>query len=232
MITDKEKTIQIRCKGAIDLELEELHPFQGDLKELSKENYNKLRKQILSLGFSEPMSVWKADDGRWMIINAHQRHRVLSEMKRSEGYNIPKIPCSIIEAKSEHEAKKKVLALTSQFGEMTKDGLFEFASLNNIGLDELNDFRFPEIDFEEFKDEFFDNVEGLSDNFIDPDVEFSKEIDENNDFLVFVFKDKEEFKKACEKYNVQRVQFNLSSNNSESFHTFGVGRILDGEKIL
>ena len=153
----ENKIIQIRCKGAIDLDIDELHPFQGDLKELSKENYNKLRHQILTLGFSEPMSIWKDPiTDKWMIINAHQRHRVLTELRNSEGYDIPKIPCSIVYAESELEAKKKVLSLTSQFGEITKDGLFQFASSNNIDLQTIEEFRFPEISMPEFKAEFFD----------------------------------------------------------------------------
>jgi hypothetical protein len=150
------KEIEIKCKGAIELDIDEVHPFQGDLKQLTKENYNKLRKQILELGFSEPMSVWKSPEDKWMILNAHQRHRVLTELRRAEGYHIPKIPCSIVEASSEYEAKKKVLALTSQFGEITSQGLFEFASLNNIDLPTLEDFRFPEIDMDIFKKDFFD----------------------------------------------------------------------------
>ena len=166
------KTIEIKCKGAIELEIDQIQPFQGDLKTLSKENYDKLRKQILELGFSEPASVWKDDKGIWRAINCHQRLRVLKEMRQSEGYVIPKIPCSIVEAKTEREAKKKVLALTSQFGEITKEGLYEFASLNDIGLDDLENYRFPEIDFGSFKDEFFDMPieEGKTDDDAVPDI--------------------------------------------------------------
>jgi len=150
------KEIRIACTGAATLELEQIEPFQGNLKDLSKENYNKLRKQILELGFSEPMSVWKTPEGKYMAINCHQRLRVLTEMKRAEGFKIPRLPVSFIEAETEHEAKKKILALTSQFGELTSAGLFEFASLNNIDLPTLEDFRFPEINMDNFKAEFFD----------------------------------------------------------------------------
>ncbi len=230
-MSDKLKEIQIKCKGSMTLELEQLEPFQGSLKDLSKENYNKLRKQIIDLGFSEPICVWK-NEGKYNILNGHQRVRVLQEMKRSEGFKVPRLPVVEVEAASEHEAKKKVLSLTSQFGEISSDSLFEFASLNNIDLPTLEDFRFPEIDMDEFKSEFFDGEEKPSEDPVDPDVEFAKEIDEENDFIVFVFKDKNDFKQACEKYGVSRVQFNLSSNGSESFHTFGVGRVLDGEKLL
>jgi len=54
---------------------------------------------------------------------------------------------------------------------MSSSSLFEFASLNNIDLPTLEDFRFPEIDMDKFKDEFFnDPVEGLTDEDEVPEV--------------------------------------------------------------
>jgi DNA modification methylase len=157
------KEVQIKCKGSMTLELEQLEPFQGNLKDLSKENYNKLRKQIIELGFSEPICVWK-NEGKYNILNGHQRVRVLTEMKKAEGWKVPRLPVVEVEAATEFEAKKKVLSLTSQYGALSNESLFEFASLNNIDLPTLEDFRFPEIDLDKFKAEFFDEpVEGLTD---------------------------------------------------------------------
>lgn len=159
-MNDRLKEIQIKCKGSMTLELEQLTPFQGGLKDLSKENYDKLRKQILELGFSEPICVWKDESGPrpvYNILNGHQRVRVLSEMKRSEGYKVPRLPVVEVEAESEFEAKKKVLSLTSQFGEITNESLFEFASIANIDLPTLKDFRFPELDMKKFEQSFFED---------------------------------------------------------------------------
>ena len=146
----------IRCSGADVLDLEQIDPLQGDLKTLSDSNYKKLRKQILDLGFSSPFHVWK-NDGHYWCIDGHQRHYVLSNMKKAEGYYVPKLPVVFVEAANEYQAKKKVLAMTSQFGTMTGDSLFDFANINNISLPELEDFRFPEIDMaslvpDEFKE--------------------------------------------------------------------------------
>lgn len=173
---DKLKEIQIKCQGAATLELEQIEPFQGNLKELSKGDYNKLRKQIIELGFSEPIGVWK-HEGKYKCISGHQRVRVLTELKRSEGYKIPRIPVSFIEAETEHEAKKKILAMAAQFGALTGQGLFEFASLNNIDLPTLEDFRFPEINIDNFKAEFFDMP-------LESDKDGAKELNES-DFSEF-----------------------------------------------
>lgn len=164
-------SIQIKCKGADALYIDQLEPFQGNLKELSKENYEKLKKEILELGFSEPMSVW-SHNGKFLLLNGHQRHRVLMQMK-TEGFDVPKVPVNFVEAADVKEAKKKILALTSQYGEITKDGLYEFMNEADLAFPEIeNSFRFPEIDFESFKDEFFQGPEkalgSLAEKFIVP----------------------------------------------------------------
>lgn len=146
-----DKVVEIKCRGADRLPLESLKDFQGDLKTLSKENYRKLKEEILRHGFSEPVSVWKTEDS-FYILNGHQRVRTLSMMK-ADGYLVPDLPVSYVEAKSKKEAKEKVLALTSQFGEITESGLSNFSIDAGIDLEFLNSLRFPEIDFDKFKDE-------------------------------------------------------------------------------
>lgn len=142
--------IEIKCTGADLVYIESLSPFQGNLKDLSKTNYEKLKKEILDLGFSEPVSVWK-NNNNFFLLNGHQRVRTLAEMKK-EGFEIPKIPVNWVEAKDIKEAKKKVLALTSQYGEMTGQGLYEFMNEASINFKEIeNSFRFPEINFEQFE---------------------------------------------------------------------------------
>jgi ParB-like chromosome segregation protein Spo0J len=131
-----------------------LENFQGKLKEIHKEEYDKFKKQIEELGFSEPISVWQ-HKGKNYILNGHMRIFVLKGM-RVEDYLVPdKIPCNIVEASDWKQAKKKVLALTSQYGTMTRDGLYEFLSEANISLEEVaKEFRFPEIDFDVMNAEF------------------------------------------------------------------------------
>ena len=142
-----DKTVRIACKGCETKELSELENFQDDLKKLTRNNAVKLRNEILELGFSEPVSVW-LNEGRHYILNGHQRVAVLKDL-REEGYEVPPLPVSLVEASSYQEAKKKVLALTSQYGQITEDGLQRFLKDARISLDDaLESFRFPEIDLE------------------------------------------------------------------------------------
>lgn len=118
--------------------------FQGNLKKLSKDNAARLRKEILELGFSEPVSVWE-HEGSCLILNGHQRVAVL-KMLAAEGYQVPPVPVSLVEANTLAEATRKVLALTSQYGSMSVEGLGEFMLENEIPYTEVvESFRFPEV---------------------------------------------------------------------------------------
>jgi len=141
----EKKEVVISCTGAAQMPLEALTSFQGKLKSLSDQNAQKLKKEILELGFSEPIAIWVKGKTNY-ILNGHQRVRVL-EMMREDGYTIPDLPVVVVEAKNATEAKKKVLALTSQYGKMEFDGLIEFTSDTPIRLKDIADsFSFPELD--------------------------------------------------------------------------------------
>lgn len=167
------KEIKIKCEGFSEVPISELIPLQGKLKSLSKQNYNRLKKQILRLGFSEPISVWRNNDS-YYILNGHQRLRVLKEMVEKEGYTCPPIPINPVEAKDENEAKEKVLSLTSQFGDIENQGLYEFLQNTTIDVSSLEDnYRLPDVDFNEFLAEYYDEpmTEGKTDEDSVPEVD-------------------------------------------------------------
>jgi len=158
------KIIEIKCVGAGVLSLDELEPFQGDLKLLDKKNYERLKKEIILRGFSEPISVWTAPNGTHKILNGHQRVRVVREMVEKEGYFICRgeseealttLPVSFVEAADEKEAKLKVLGLTSQYGDLNGDGLYKFLEFADIKPNEIDNCRFPDLNLKKFKEEFY-----------------------------------------------------------------------------
>jgi len=151
-----ENTVQITCRGAQTFPHPDLVPFQGNLKSLSEEDYRKLRHEIIERGFSEPISIWQSE-GKNYILNGHQRLRALQQMEQ-EGWKIPHVPVSLIFASSFKEAKMKLLSLASQYGKVEGQGLYEFMTESEIILDDLvESYRFPEINFDDFKAEFFDD---------------------------------------------------------------------------
>ena len=139
---DRKKVIEIKCKGADTLPIDRILEFQGGLKELSKENEKKLRNSILKFGFIAPLFLWD-DHGEWKLLDGHQRLKTLLKM-REEGYDIPLLPVDYIEADSEEDAKRKLLHITSQYGEFTVDGFENFT----FGLDGFEDIRLTNDEFD------------------------------------------------------------------------------------
>jgi hypothetical protein len=124
-----------------NVDISDLEPFQGQLKKLSGENYNKLRDSIINDGFSFMIHVW-ANGGINYIIDGHQRVSVLTQM-RKQGIEVPKIPCAFVDAKNYREAKKLVLLAISQYGKIDTEGFNSFVAGENF---ELNDFDFPDFE--------------------------------------------------------------------------------------
>ena len=120
-----KKTIRIACKGAELSALDDLHILQKDLKDLSDENFDKLKNEIDNTGYAFPIHVWKDvnDKNKKWIVGGTQRKRVLTEMRDKLGYIVPNVPIVVVEADNIKEAKLRILQDISQFGEMTKDGL-------------------------------------------------------------------------------------------------------------
>lgn len=127
-----ENKIVVKCKGHKTLPIDQLLEFQGGLKRLTQKNREKLIGSICERGFIAPIFVWD-DSGDYRLLDGHQRLKTLLWM-RENGWDIPMIPVDIIEADSEQDAKKKLLAITSQYGEFDLDGFIEFTS--DIEIDE------------------------------------------------------------------------------------------------
>ena len=133
-MTDKQ--IEIKCTGSHEISFRQLKDFQGDLKTITDENLEKLKKSIISEGFCAPIFVWNNKDKHY-LLDGHQRMKALNSLY-ADGYTIPDIPIVYIEAKNKKDAKKKLLYISSQYGQFTIDGYADFAL--DIDVD-FNDLR-------------------------------------------------------------------------------------------
>ena len=159
--------LKVTCKAADKISINELQNFQGELKTLDPLELEHLKNSLKRHGFAFPVYVWVNKKGQHKIIDGHQR--VLAAREMLAGKDL-KVPVAWIEAKTEKEAKEKVLLATSQYGRMNKDGLAEYLSTADLELDQiLKEVSFPEIDLDEFLDKV---VEGnTDDDAIPEDVE-------------------------------------------------------------
>lgn len=161
------KTIKITCTGTELIDINRLTPLQGNLKEKSKEQLQKLKNQILKHGFSFPLFIWR--NGKDYTLDGHGRDFVCKELL-SEGYLFQngndkpstKISADFIQAKDKKEAKEKLLALNSSFGTITNDGLYEFLNEPDsiLDFDSLKlDLELPNIDLEKFEIGYMKDVD-------------------------------------------------------------------------
>src|SRR6266508_4103395 len=147
-------TVKINCKAAIEIALEDLTPLQGELKVLTDANFEKLKQSILRHGITFPFFIWQSE-GENYILDGTQRDRVLKRMAE-DGYEVPPLPCALIQAKDRKEAAEKILLISSQYGKMTNNSLETFLADNDLGFLELQgELELPAIDLEYFRDADF-----------------------------------------------------------------------------
>src|SRR4030095_14512527 len=156
-----KQEIRVTCTTKDSLPLEKIIPFQGDLKTLSKTDFEKLKAAIIKYGLSFPSFIWQRN-GSAKCLDGHQRSHVLSEMKK-EGWKIPPVPVVYVDAKNEKEAKEKILLLSSQYGKYSMDSVYGFMSAGGLDFAELNMLDMPQLDWGKFGDFYFnDNVQAAS----------------------------------------------------------------------
>lgn len=146
-----DDVLDCTCRCELRLAVEELQDFQGGLKELPQDGYDRLKRSMERFGFSFPEFVWRRGD-EWMTLDGHQRLRVL----RREGWAVDGgVPCVEIEAANEREAKQKLLLAVSAYGKVSPQGLYEFTETSGIPLTEFDLVDLPGVDMEEFLAEFY-----------------------------------------------------------------------------
>jgi len=149
------KKIQIKCESATSVDVKELNNFQGGLKKLSRERFQKLRFSIVNYGFCHPISVWKDKKKIW-IMDGHQRAYTLLELQK-EGFEIPHIPISYVKPNNEAEARRMLLAMTSNYGEILEDGLHKYMQDHGIEFQEIKEgMHFSEINIDNFEKSYFE----------------------------------------------------------------------------
>lgn len=129
------KTIQIKCDCKDLLKLEDMTVMQGNLKERTETDYEKIKKSILTYSFSFPFFIWQSGKTNW-LIDGTGRYQTLCKMQK-DGYIIPPLPVVYIQCKNKTEAKQKLLRLNSQYGKMTRESVLEFAEDIDLNFDEI-----------------------------------------------------------------------------------------------
>ena len=158
----EKQTVKIAVNTKDTLSIDLLTPLQGDLKTLSKENYEKLKAEILTDGFSFAIHVWEdVVHNKIYILDGHQRHDTLRRM-RKEGFVVPEVPVVFVDAIDMDNAKHKVAAAASQYGDFDQEGAEKFfGSFKELDMTSFTrQFNIPQVDHTAFKFEPLKKDEG------------------------------------------------------------------------
>ena len=150
------KAIRIACTAAALIPTESLVIIQGDLKSLSTEDFEKLRDEIVTRGFSFAIHVWKNEKAEPCVLDGTQRLRVVRHLVQHEGYSCPALPVVYVEASSYKEAILKLLAGAGAYGKPEGQGLYELMAKAKLALAELKNVKLPGVEMNKFAKEYFD----------------------------------------------------------------------------
>lgn len=135
-----EKKIEVFNLGNLPTApLDSFFELQEDFKKSDPDKLSKLQMLILTRGFKYSFKVWRdPDNGRLMIIDAHQRRKALLGL-RKYGYEIPEIPYEEIQAATKQEAVEEIAAYNSEFAQKNPDTiLFEKYKISEDTLSTFN----------------------------------------------------------------------------------------------
>tara|TARA_R100000808_G_scaffold12855_1_gene31746 strand:+ start:519 stop:1814 length:1296 start_codon:yes stop_codon:yes gene_type:complete len=150
----KKHNLEVTCdpSGKLDrVPLDQIEPFQGDLKSLSETEYGKLKQSMMEKGFVAPVFAWKNGGDKWKLLDGHQRVRILEREKWEIDDGIPVVEIS---ADNEKDAKEKLLTIVSRYGRVDGQGLYEFVADSGIDLDTWTVPDLPDLDIDAWLDEF------------------------------------------------------------------------------
>lgn len=188
----------------IEKNLSDIKPYEKN----PRKNDNAVEyvaNSIKEFGFKVPIVIDK--DG--VIVAGHTRY------KASKKLGLEKVPCIIADDLSDEQIKAYRLA-DNKVGESAKwdDGLLgaELSEILNIDMEMFDfDLRVDEIEEEE------------------PEVEFTQELGEENNYIVLMFDNSVDWLQAQSLFDLKPVK---ALHSKKGFQRIGLGRVIDGTKFI
>jgi len=199
----------------VELKLSDLNPAEYNPRKISDQAMEGLSNSLETFGCVEPIIV-NIRGGKNVIVGGHQRHKVLKK-----GGGSRKVTCVGVDL-SEDDERLLNIALNNPEtqGVFTKDLTEQIArlSMNASKQADLVKLRISELSA--------GIVGGKGDK---GEAEFTSEILEENNYLVFVFDNKLDWQVARERFKLKTVQ---ALNSRKGYRISGIGRVLSGSKLL
>ena len=207
--------MQIKSKEIQLLEVDKIIPNPKNANRHSIEQIKRLEKLIDFQGFRNPLII---SNRTGFLVVGHGR------LEAAKNLGMEKIP--VIYQDFESEAQEYAYLISdneiARWAELDKQAVY----------DELEKIDLPSFDLLGIEDFDIKLDEPEDDAEIEGDLDFSKEIDEKNDYVVLLFENKNDLKIAHEKLGIKTVKLNLSVNGNKNLEITGTGRVIDGKPII
>lgn len=193
--------------------------YEKNAKKHDKKQVKKIAESIKAFGFRQPVLIDKDDviivgHGRVMAAETLGIKEVrVGEAMAKKGDNF--VPALRIEDLSEDEVKLYRLA---------DNRLNESGWEMDLVIDELKEFDEEMRNLTGFTDE-----ELVKDDKVEGEVEFTTEVLEENNYLVFTFDNVMDWQVIADKFGLKTVQ---SLDSEETYMRKGVGRVVNGKELL
>jgi len=190
------------------LRIDGLKPSEYNPRKLSKKEYHKLKQSIVKFGMVDPIIVNMHPARENIIVGGHQRFYICKELGHQT------IPCVFVNLALTDEQELNV-RLNKNLGE------WDYNMLANIDESILRDSGFEQKDL--------DKIFELNDDIDEPSIEFTKELLEENNYILFVFDNTMDWQVIRDHFDLKTV---LALDSKEGYERPGIGRVVDGKKLL
>ncbi len=184
--------------------IEELIPSEYNPRKLSRKDETQLKSSLETFGMADVIVINTNNH----IIGGHQRYYILK--KQGDKLVDVRVPEREL---TEEEERELNLRLNKNLGEFEKD------LLKNFDKDLLEKVGFADSELEKIFEEERDI----------PDVEFSTEVLEANNYIVFTFNNIMDWQVIQDKFELKTVK---TLDSEGTYQRGGVGRVVDGKVLL
>ena len=184
--------------------IDDLIPSEYNPRKMTKKNERYLKSSLDTFGMADVIVINTNNH----IIGGHQRYFLLK--KQGEKVVDVRVPDRLLNDTEERELN---LRLNKNLGEFEKELLKDFDK------DLLETIGFSDSELEKIFEEPAEQGE----------VEFTTEILEANNYVVFTFNNIMDWQVIQDKFDIKTVQ---SLDSKEDYVRSGIGRVVDGNKLL
>jgi hypothetical protein len=205
----------VHCAYDELVNIDDLQPNPDNNNRHSIEQIDRLCKIIDFNGVTSPITISKKSG---FITRGHARLEAFKKL----GYE--KVPVQYIDYRDEAHEYSDLTADNeiARWAELDKQAVY-------AKLEEFPDFDVELLGIEDFQ---VLDAEEIEPERIPGDIEFAKEIDQKNDYIVLLFTSKEKYAEAREKLGLGTIKLNLSKNGNPNMEITGTGRVINGEEII